>query len=110
MDKPEFVANLNQVKQRKVLLLRIGLSLLFVTICGWMWLSKTAPGSSTLHGFKTIAIAVFAALAYGFLTHLQKLSRRLGLHCPSCNRNLSGPLSHKVVESGNCFQCGTKLF
>jgi hypothetical protein len=41
---------------------------------------------------------------------LQKMSRRLNLHCPSCNRNLSGPMSQRVLASDQCFQCGMRLF
>jgi hypothetical protein len=37
-------------------------------------------------------------------------TRRLGLHCPNCDRSLSGPLSRRVVESGNCSHCGAAIF
>jgi len=110
MDKQVFLQNLALVRRRKILLIRIGLSLLFITLCTSMWLSKTHISPRGLLIFKGIAIAGFAAMAYFFITMLQGLSQRLGLHCPNCHRNLSGPQSHKVVASDQCFQCGMKLF
>ena len=110
MDKQVFIQNLEQVKRRKVLLMRIGLSLLFVTICAAAWMKKSQVNPQAMLTFKTIAIAVFAALAYTFVTMIQNMSRRLGLNCPNCNRSLSGPLSHKVLSSDQCFRCGTRLF
>jgi hypothetical protein len=110
MDKQLFIQNLEEVRRRKILLIRIGMSLLFITLCTAMWLSKTRISANGLLMFKGVAIAGFAGLVYGFLTMLQNLSRRLGLHCPNCNRNLSGPQSHRVLSSEQCFQCGMKLF
>ena len=110
MDKQTFIQNLALVRRRKLLLIRIGASLLFVTLCTAMWLSKTSMSPHGLLLFKGLAIAGFAALVYSFIVMLQNMSRRLGLHCPSCHRNLSGPLSHKVLSSDQCFQCGMKLF
>ena len=110
MDKQTFLQNLAQIRRRKLLLIRIGASLLFITLCTSMWLSKTRISPHGLLMFKGIAIAGFAALVYSFIAMLQHMSRRLGLHCPNCNRNLSGPLSHKVIASDQCFQCGMKLF
>lgn len=110
MDKQTFIQNLELVRRRKVLLLRIGLSLLFITLCTSMWLTKTSITPRGMLIFKGVAIAGFAGLAYTFISMLQNMSRRLGLYCPGCNRNLSGPLSHKVLSSDQCFQCGMKLF
>ena len=110
MDKQVFLQNLALDRRRKILLIRIGLSLLFVTLCTSMWLSKTRTSPHAMLMFKGIAIAGFAAMAYAFIVMIQNLSRRLGLHCPSCHRNLSGPQSHKVISSDRCFQCGMKLF
>jgi hypothetical protein len=110
LDRQVFTQNLYLAKRRKILLLRIGLSLLFITLCTTMWLSKTKITPHAMLVYKTIAIAFFAALAYAFISMVQKMVRRLELHCPNCNRNLSGPMSHQVIESGQCFQCGMKLF
>lgn len=110
MDKQTFIAHLTQIKRRKVLFIRIGASLLFVTLSTSMWLSKTAISPQGMQWFKWIAIAGFAALVYGFIVMLQKMSKRLELHCPSCHRNLSGPLSQKVLASDQCPQCGMRLF
>jgi hypothetical protein len=49
-------------------------------------------------------------VVYACISAIQRLTRRLGLHCPHCNRSLSGPLSHRVVESGNCSHCGAAIF
>jgi hypothetical protein len=110
MDKQTFIQNLAQLRRRKILFIRIGASLLFITLCTAMGLTKTSLSPQGLLIFKVVAIAGFAALVYSFIVMLQNMSRRLGLHCPSCNRNLSGPLSHKVISSDQCFQCGMKLF
>ena len=110
MDKQTFLQNLAQIRRRKILLIRIGMSLLFITLCTSMWLSKTRISPEGMLWFKGIAMVGFAALVYAFISVLQNLSRRLGLHCPNCKRNLSGPLSHKVISSDQCFQCGMKLF
>jgi hypothetical protein len=110
VDKQVFIQNLEQVKRRKILLIRIGLSLLFVTLIASMWLSKTKTSPSVMLTFKMVAIAFFAGLAYSFISMIQKMSRRLNLYCPNCNRSLSGPVSHKVLSSDQCFQCGMKLF
>jgi len=110
MDKQAFIQNLDLVKRRKILFIRIGMSLLFITLCTSMWLTKTTISPRDFLLFKGIAIAGFAALAYTFISRIQRMSRHLGLHCPSCNRNLSGPQSHRVLASDQCFQCGMKLF
>jgi hypothetical protein len=110
MDKQVFLQNLVLVRRKKALYIRIGMSLLFITLCTSMWLTKTSISPSGFLLFKGIAIAGFAALAYAFILQIQKLCRRLELHCPGCNRNLSGPQSHRVLASGQCFQCGMKLF
>lgn len=110
MDKQDFLQNLEQIRRRKILLIRIGASLLFLTLCTAMWLTKTTISPKGMLWFKGTAIAAFAVLVYAFLSMLQNMSRRLGLHCPNCNRNLSGPQSHRVIASEQCFQCGMKLF
>ncbi len=110
MDRQLFTNNLQLAKRRKILLLRIGLSLLFITLCTSMWLSKTPITPRSMLVFKVGAIAFFAGLAYTFITMIQKFCRRLDLYCPNCNRNLSGPMSHKTLESGECYQCGMRLF
>jgi hypothetical protein len=110
VDRDVFVQNLGKVKHRKILLIRIGLSLLFIALIAFMWMSKSGVSSSLQWTLKTAATVFFAGLAFWFITLIQKMCRRLELHCPNCHRNLSGPLSHKVLESGQCFQCGVKLF
>lgn len=110
MEKQAFLQNLLQVRRKKILFIRIGMSLLFITLCTAMWLTKTSISRNGMLLFKGIAIAGLAALAYTFVSRLQKMTKRLGLHCPNCNRNLSGPMSHKVISSEQCFQCGMKLF
>jgi hypothetical protein len=110
MDKQVFLQNLELVRRRKALYIRLGASLLFITLCTSMWLTKTSISPRGFLLFKGAAIACFAALAYGFITRIQKLCKRLGLHCPGCNRNLSGPQSPRVLASGQCHQCGMKLF
>lgn len=109
MDRQVFTQNLQTAQRRKILLLRIGLSCLFVAICATMWLSKTAITPRGMLLFKGGLIAFFGGLAYVLITLVQKTCRRLDLYCPNCNRNLSGPLRHKVLDSGECFQCGMKL-
>lgn len=110
MDKQVFIQNLAQVKRKKILFIRIGLSLLFVTLCTSMWLTKIKVSPHSMLTFKVLAIAFFAGLAYALISRIQKMCRRLDLYCPNCNRNLSGPMSHKVISSDQCFQCGMKLF
>ena len=110
MDKQTFIQNLAQVRRRKILLIRIGMSLLFITLGTSMWLTRTRISPSGMLTFKGIAIAGFAGLVFWFITMLQNMGRRLGLHCPNCNRNLSGPQSQRVLASEQCFQCGMKLF
>ena len=110
MDKQTFIQNLAQAKRRKILLLRIGLSLLFITLCTSIYLTKTHTSPEGMWIFKAIVIAVLALVAYTFVSMIQNMCRRLGLYCPNCKRNLSGPLSGKVLASDSCFQCGTKLF
>lgn len=110
MDKQVFIRNLDTIKRRKVLLIRVGMSLLFITLCTAMWLTKTTITPRGMLTFKMVAIAVFGALAYAFVAMIQRLARRLDMYCPNCGRNLSGPLSHKVLANDQCFQCGMRLF
>jgi len=110
MDKQLFIQNLDLVKRKKILYIRVGMSLLFVTLCTAMWLSKTTLSPREFLTFKGVAIAGFAALAYVLISRIQGLSKSLGLHCPNCSRNLSGPQSHRVLATDQCFQCGMKLF
>jgi hypothetical protein len=110
MDKQVFIQHLNMMNRRKILLIRIGMSLLFLTLCTFMWLTKSGISPRSMFIFKATATAFFAGLVFTFITMLQKMSRRLNLHCPSCNRNLSGPMSQRVLASDQCFQCGMRLF
>lgn len=110
MDKQAYIENLDQVRRRKILLIRIGLSLLFVTLCTSMALTKTAISPRGMLVFKAAAVVSLAALAYVFITMIQRMCRRLGLYCPNCGRNLTGPMCQKVLSSDQCFQCGMKLF
>jgi hypothetical protein len=110
MDKQVFIENLTQFRRRKILMIRIGASLLFITLSTSMWLSTTSISPHGMQLFKWTAIAGFAALMYTFIVKLQNMSKRLDLHCPHCDRNLSGPLSQKVLSTDQCFQCGAKLF
>jgi hypothetical protein len=110
MDKQTFVANLKTVKKRKILLMRVALSLLFVTLVASMWVTKAHPHDGVRTTFKTVSLLGFAMVVFACVSAIQRLTRRLGLHCPQCDRSLSGPLSHKVVDSGNCSHCGAALF
>lgn len=110
MDRQVFTQNLQTAMRKKILLLRIGLSCLFVAICVTMWLSKTSITPRGMLLFKGGLIVFFAGLVYALVTLVQKTCRRLDLYCPSCNRNLSGPVRQKILDSGLCSQCGMKLF
>ena len=110
MDKQVFVTNLETVKKRKILLIRVALSILFVTLVAAMWMSKAHPHDAVRTTFRTVSMLGYAMVVYACISAIQRLTRRLGLHCPHCNRSLSGPLSHRVVESGNCSHCGAAIF
>ena len=110
MDKQVFVSNLEAVKKRKILLLRVALSILFVTLCTSVWMQKTHPHDAVRTTFKTFSLIGYGIVVYACVAAVQRMTRRLGLHCPHCNRSLSGPLSHRAVESGNCFHCGMAIF
>jgi len=110
MDKAVFVANLAQVKKRKVLLIRVALSALFLLLVGSMWMDKAHPHDQARSAFKTVGTVGFAAVVFLCITSVQRMARRLGLHCPHCGRSLSGPLSRKVVAGGTCYHCGSQVF
>jgi len=110
MDKQAFVTNLEAVKKRKILLIRVALSILFVTLCTSMWMQKVHPNDGVRTTFKTFALLGYGIVVYACVAAVQRMTRRLGLHCPHCNRSLSGPQSHRVVESGNCSHCGLAIF
>jgi hypothetical protein len=110
MDKQLFVTNLEAVKKRKILLIRIALSVLFIILVGNMWLSKTHPHDGVLSTFKTVSILGYMIVVFVCVTAMQRLTKRKGLHCPHCNRSLSGPQSHRVVDSETCIHCGNRIF
>jgi DNA-directed RNA polymerase subunit RPC12/RpoP len=110
MDKDVFVANLKTVKERKILLLRVALSILFVTLVASVWVGKAHPHDAVQTTFKTFSMLGYAIVVYACVAAVQRMTRRLGLHCPHCGRSLSGPLSHRVVDSGNCSHCGSAIF
>ena len=110
MDKQLFIANLATVRRRKILLIRVVLSILFVLLVASMWLNKTHPHDRIHATFKTASSAGFLIVVFLAMTSMQRLTRRLGLHCPHCNRSLSGPLSHRAVTEETCFHCGRPLF
>jgi DNA-directed RNA polymerase subunit RPC12/RpoP len=103
MDKEVFVTRLEAVKKRKILMIRVALSILFVTLITSVWVGKAHP-------FKTFSLLGYGIVVYACVAAVQRLTRRLGLHCPHCGRSLSGPLSHRVVASGNCSHCGSAIF
>jgi len=110
LDKSLFIENLARVRKRKVLLLRLSLSLLFVILAASMWLSKAQVTDGFRHGYKTVSILVFGLVVYACVAAIARMTRRLGLHCPHCQRSLAGPLSHRAVASDTCFHCGMGLF
>jgi hypothetical protein len=110
MDKQLFVTNLEAVKKRKVLLLRIALSFLFIILVASMWLSKTHPHDAIRTTFKTFSILSFMIVVYACISAMQRMNKRLGLHCPHCNRSLAGPQSHRAVATETCFHCGNRIF
>ena len=110
MEKSTFVANLAVLRRRKILLIRLCLSLLWVILVAFMWLSKAQVGGGFRYGFRTAAILALGGAVYASLVAIGRLTRRLGLHCPQCDRSLGGPQSSNVVRSGSCFHCGADLF
>lgn len=110
MDKDVLVSNLAAVKKRKILMIRVALSILFVTLVTSVWVGKVHPHDGVQTGFKIVSTLGFALVVFLCVSAVRRLTRRLGLLCPHCGRALSGPLSHRVVESGNCSHCGLAIF
>jgi len=110
MEKQVFITNLNAVKKRKILLLRIALSILFVTLICSVYVNKMHPHDGLMSTFKTFTLLGYAIVVYACVTAYQRIARRLGLHCPHCGRNLAGSQSGRVVETGNCSHCGLAIF
>ena len=110
MDKQLFVENLEAVKKRKILLLRIALSCLFILLVTSVWIGKTHPHDAIRPTFKTFSIFGFMIVVYACVSAIQRMTRRLGLHCPHCNRSLSGPQSHQAVATETCTHCGNRIF
>ncbi len=110
MHKDEFAANLAVVKKRKILMIRVALSILFVLLATSMYMNKVHPKDGVRSVFLAVCMVGYPAVVYLCITSVQRLGRRLGLHCPHCGRSLSGPLAHKVVESGTCLHCGNYVF
>jgi L-lactate permease len=110
MDKQLFVTNLEAVKQRKILLIRVALSILFVTLLTSVYMNKVHPHDAVRTTFKTFSLLGYGIVVYACVTAIQRMTKRLGLHCPHCGRSLSGPQSHRAVESGSCFHCGAAIF
>jgi hypothetical protein len=71
---------------------------------------KVHPDDGVRTVFKTFSLLGYALVVFACVTAVQRLTRRLGLHCPHCGRSLSGPMSHRVVDSGNCSHCGMAIF
>jgi hypothetical protein len=110
MEKLEFEANLAAVKERKILLLRVALSTLFVLLVTSMWIDKAHPHDGVRTVFKTVSLIGYPMVVFVCITAVQRMSRRLGLHCPHCDRSLSGPVGRKVLASDTCCHCGNRLF
>ena len=110
MDKQIFVTNLALLKKRKILVIRIALSILFVTLLTSVYMNKVHPDDAIRSSFRTFSLIGYGIVVYTCISAIQRLTRRLGLLCPQCNRSLSGPQSHRVVQSGNCNRCGAAIF
>lgn len=110
MEKTTFVTNLALLRKRKILLIRVALSLLWLTLVAFMWLSKAHVSDGFRHVFKTGAILLFGSVVYACVAAMGSMARRLGLHCPHCQRSLAGPNSQRAVDNGTCFHCGMNLF
>jgi len=110
VDKQIFIDHLTTARKLKALLIRISLSLLFITLVASMWITKTQASGSLRQNFKTFSTVVIALVVYVCITIMQRTTRRLGLMCPHCNRPLSGAMSHKTVASGTCYHCGMDVF
>jgi len=110
MDRQNFTDNLEAVKRRKILLIRVALSFLFILLVSSMWMAKAHPHDAIRSLFKTAGIMAFGAVVYACVASIQAMARRLGLHCPHCGRNLSGLPGQRALASGTCFHCGQNLF
>ncbi|MDR3669441.1 MAG: hypothetical protein P4L36_01270 [Holophaga sp.] len=110
MDKDVLITNLAAVKKRKILMMRVALSILFVTLIASAWVGKVHPHDGVHTTFKTLSLFGYALVVYACVSAVQRMTRRLGLLCPHCGRSLSGPQSHRVVDSGNCSHCGLAIF
>jgi uncharacterized membrane protein YkgB len=110
MDKRTFVDRLEAVKRRKILLIRISLSVLFVILATSMWMSKAHPNDGVRPVFKSASIFGFMIVVYACVASLQRMGRRLGLQCPHCDARLTGLVGQKAAASETCFHCGQRLF
>jgi hypothetical protein len=110
MDKQLFIDNLETVKRRKILLIRLSLSFLFIILVTSMWMSKAHPHDGLQSAFKTASMFGFMIVVYACVASIQRLGKRLGLHCPHCQRNLSGLPGQQSAASETCVHCGQRIF
>jgi hypothetical protein len=110
MDKHVFSRNLETVKRRKILLIRVSLSLLFLILVTSMWMAKAHPHDAVRSTFKTVSLLGFMAVVYLCVASIQRLAQRLGLLCPHCSRGLSGLQGQQALASETCGHCGQRIF
>ena len=110
MDKQGFIDNLNRHRRHKAFMIRIAMSVLFMALAGSMWMDKVHPHDGARTAYRAAAGVAVVVAVFLCLTAVQRLGRRLGLHCPHCDRSLSGPVGRKVLASDTCCHCGNRLF
>jgi hypothetical protein len=108
--RADFVGRLDRLNRRKILLLRVALSCLFVLLLTSMWMTKAHPHDTVHSAFKAVSTLGFMAVVYACLASLQRLGRSLGLYCPHCGGRLTGVLGRKAALAEACVHCGQSLF
>ena len=108
--RADFVGRLDRLNRRKILLLRVALSCLFVLLVTSMWMTKAHPHDTVHSVFKVLSALGFMVVVYVCVASLQRLGRRLGLYCPHCGGRLTGVLGRRAAAAEACVHCRQNLF
>ena len=114
MTKQEFISNYQRQQQGINRRLAIWMLVLFVGIMAMIPLNEYIE-KKEFNGPEVKNLAIFILIGLlgsfaGLLWYAIRQQNRLNHHCPHCQKPLIGFAASIAIASGNCCECGGKVF
>ena len=114
MTKPEFISRQKAMTKSSnkwtagFLVVFFGVLLANIPLAGFMDREKPASWVQIVYGFTLFGFLIGNIPL--MLWFVKRQQTRFGVRCPSCGKPLVGLSAQVVVATGNCGQCGERIF